>query len=296
MGKRLTIEEFIERARNIFGDFYDYSKVDYKNKRTEVIIICPIHGDFEQLAHSHMLGSGCLKCGVIKRYNQDFVEKSKLIHNNKYDYSKVEYKGANNKVCIVCPNHGDFWQVPISHLKGKGCYKCALEERTKTLKNFIQEANKVHNSFYSYDKVVYKTNKIKVCIICPIHGEFWQAPKSHIILAQGCPNCQQSKGEKQIEKWLIQNNIKFIPQKRFEKCKGKRNTLPFDFYLSLKNICIEYDGEQHFSSKEFFGGKEEFEKRKKYDKIKNLFCKNENIILLRISYKEDIELKLQELL
>ena len=91
------------------------------------------------------------------------------------------------------------------------------------------------------------------------------------------------------------NNINYIPQKRFKDCKDNK-PLPFDFYLPILNICIEYDGEQHFKSKEHFGGEQGFLTRQKHDQIKTDYCKNNNIPLLRISYKDNIEEKLNNFL
>lgn len=107
---------FIRKALKVHGNWYDYSKVEYKGSRTKVTIICPIHKDFEQTPTNHLNDKGCNKCGNLNRgkyhvlTTQTFIERSKSIHNNKYDYSKVNYINNRTKICIICPEHGEFWQ------------------------------------------------------------------------------------------------------------------------------------------------------------------------------------------
>ena len=124
-------------------------------------------------------------------------------------------------------------------------------------------------------------------ITCSKHGDFYQKCYKYR-QGQGCPKCNQSKGEKEIEMVLKMKNIKYQYQKKFDNCKNKRS-LPFDFYLPMMNICIEYDGIQHFESIEFFGGKEALKKLIKNDDIKDKYCRENNIKLIRISYKDDIK-------
>ena len=145
---------FIEKARQIHNDKYDYSKVNYVNSRTKVCIICPTHGEFWQTPHNHLKGYGCAECGKEKSHlskmtTEDFIVKSKEIHGNKYDYSKACYKTCDTKVCIICPEHGEFWQTPSNHINGSGCPKCANEKRKNALlkdtKLFIDAATLIHN-------------------------------------------------------------------------------------------------------------------------------------------------------
>jgi len=188
-GVRLTQDEFINKSKLIHDDKYNYSKVIYKNTNTPVTIICPIHGEFEQIPKSHLKGYECFKCGVQKRTDSkrsndlEFIEKSNKKHNNKYDYSLVNYINNYTKVKIVCPIHGVFLQAPESHLQGNGCKKCSSEEsqkrQTKGTENFIQQAKLVHGDKYDYSLVDYKNAHTPVTIICPIHGPFQQSPSSH---------------------------------------------------------------------------------------------------------------------
>jgi superfamily II DNA or RNA helicase len=188
MTNKFTNDDFIRSARKVHGDKYDYSKVVYKNNKTDVCIICPIHGEFYQTPNSHLKGRGCPICGGTKKSTkEDFIIKAKQVHGDKYDYSKVVYVNNQIKVCIICPIHGEFYQTPKTHLSGSGCPKCSGNKKY-TKEDFVQESSKVHGYKYDYSKVEYKNNKTDVCIICPIHGEFYQAPKNHLS-GQGCPIC-----------------------------------------------------------------------------------------------------------
>lgn len=185
---KVTTDEFIAKARAIHGDKYDYSKVEYVNSKTHVIIICPIHGEFLQRPDKHLLGQGCPRCsGLVKLTTDEFIQRAKEIHGNKYDYSKVNYINSQTDVCIICKEHGEFFQKPVSHFKGHGCRKCA-GTFPLTNEEFIQKANDVHNNKYDYSLVDIINTKTKVCIICPEHREFLQTPCDHLA-GHGCPKC-----------------------------------------------------------------------------------------------------------
>jgi hypothetical protein len=281
MGKKLTTDEFIIKSELLHNNKYDYSEVEYKNSHTKIKIICPTHGIFEQLPHNHLNGKGCIKCtNNLKLDVNIFIKRSKGIHGDKYDYSDVEYKNNKSKVKINCSMHGSFIQKAYHHMSGIGCPSCA--GKIKTSENFIKKAKRVHGDKYDYSEVEYKNINCKVKIICPMHGTFEQNPHNHLS-NNGCPICNESYGEKSIRLFLIKNKIKFIKNKSFEYCKNKRQ-LPFDYYLPDYNVCIEYDGRQHFGVVDYFGGDSAFKKRQKLDKIKDNFCKNNSILLLRIKY------------
>ena len=287
MSKKLTTEEFIEKSKKVHGDRYDYSLVEYKNNNTKVKIICSKHGVFEQTLKNH-LNSNCPKCSNnnIKLTKKDFIKKSREIHGNKYDYSLVEYKNNHTKVKIICPKHGFFEQIPYSHLNGFSCKKCS-GFNILTTKDFIKKAIEVHGNKYDYSLVEYENSKRKVKIVCPIHGVFEQNTTHHL-RGVGCPICNSSKGEIEIMKLLISYSIKYEKQKTYHNCKNIK-LLPFDFYLPEYNMCIEYDGRQHYESIKYFGGEKRLKKQKQIDSIKNEYCKNNNIRLIRIKYDEDIE-------
>ena len=123
---------------------------------------------------------------------------------------------------------------------------------------------------------------------CKIHNVIWSVQPCHILEGHGCPRCNESRGEKQIAEWLDNHGVQYVPQKTFDDCKNKK-LLPFDFYIPDKNICIEYDGKQHFEPIDFFGGEDGFEQCKYRDEVKNAYCKDNNINLLRIPYNKDIK-------
>lgn len=129
--RKKPLNKFILQANLLHNNKYDYSKVEYINSNEEIIILCPIHGEYRQIPHVHLSGHGCKKCsGKIKSLRglsnvANFINKAKKVHNDKYDYSKVEYAGSQKYVKIICPTHGEFIQYPNSHLKGRGCSLCS---------------------------------------------------------------------------------------------------------------------------------------------------------------------------
>lgn len=136
--RSLGKEEFVSRSILKHGSKYDYSKVEYKNRLKKVCIICPIHGEFWQIPENHFNGHGCAACSNNKKYNtESFIEKSTLIHNNKYDYSKVEYKNSFKKIKIKCKKHGMFEQSPYHHIQGNGCPNCKISNMQNDLYDFI---------------------------------------------------------------------------------------------------------------------------------------------------------------
>ena len=191
MRKRKTTEEFISDAKKVHGDKYDYSKVVYLQNKQRITIICPEHGEFEQIPSNHLKGFGCKKCSnQYKPTREEFIENANNVHNNKYDYSKLVYVNAKTKVTIVCPEHGEFSQNPSDHTMGKGCHSCGKSKKLTT-SIFINRSIKIHDDKYSYEKSVYDGLYKSVIIICPIHGHFNQKPSEHL-QGCGCPNCTKN--------------------------------------------------------------------------------------------------------
>lgn len=236
-------EQFIERAKQVHGDKYDYSKVEYINNKTNICIVCPVHGEFWQTPKNHLKGCHCPKCaGHYTMTTSEFIEKSIQIHGNKYDYNNVVYKNYKYKVNIICPEHGEFCQLPGNHLKGEGCIKCRNVEMAKnradTIDQFIEKAKLVHGDKYDYSKVNYINNSTKICIICPEHGEFWQTPANHINLKQGCPKCYKLKRiKKNKETTFIDRKQIFI-----DKCKrlygDKYDYSKVNYINTETKVCI----------------------------------------------------------
>jgi hypothetical protein len=229
---------------------------------------------------------------------EQFIDQAISVHGNKYDYSNVVYVSNKVKVEIICQKHGPFCQQPSNHIVNKqGCRYCAEsivlshnKLQSSTSEEFIKKSKLLHGEKYDYSLVEYINKKTKVKIICSKHGVFEQRPMHHLRKC-GCPKCHESKGEKIIEQVLNENKVEFEKQKNFKNCKFK-NKLPFDFYLPKYNLCIEYDGEQHFKPIKIFGGKNRFLKQQKTDTFKNVFCEKEKIILVRISFRDNIKQKM----
>lgn len=193
MSKRVTTTDFINRAREVHGDRYDYSKVTYVIAKNYVTIICPEHGEFEQWPSNHCAGYGCPGCGGNKPLTLDgFIERANKIHKGRYDYSSVEFKNVESKIEIKCLDHGSFLQRLFSHLKGFGCPRCGRAVTGKKLchsrKRFVEDARLAHGDRYDYSQVKYVNALSKVTIVCPVHGAFRQSPASHI-RDVGCPKC-----------------------------------------------------------------------------------------------------------
>jgi len=288
---------FVDISNKKHNFKYDYSLVEYKNNSTKIKIICKEHGIFEQRSDVHMRGGGCTKCVLEQnslryRFTKElFINNSIKIHGDKYDYSLVEYINNNTKIKIICKEHGIFEQSPRSHTLNKsGCPVCI--GRNKTTEDFIKQSKNIHNDTYTYDNVKYINSITKVSIYCENHGIFNITPNNHL-QGKGCPICRESHGEKSIRIFLESNNIEYISQKKFNDCKHKR-PLPFDFYLPKYNMCIEFDGEQHFKKFRFELNDDKLIFRQKKDNIKSDYCLLNNINLLRITYKDNIINKLKE--
>ncbi|MFA5733351.1 MAG: hypothetical protein WC934_15300, partial [Acidithiobacillus sp.] len=267
-----TIEEFIQKAKLVHGDKYDYSLVNYVGSVIKVKIICPIHGKFEQRPDKHLYGQGCQECYGKKKFTLNkFIEKAKLIHGDKYNYSKVEYKNIFIKIKIICPIHGEFEQAPVNHLKGYGCVKCSPYAK---LTNFVDRAKLIHGNKYNYSLVNYVNNKTKVRIICPIHGEFKQKPYHHLNKF-GCQKCfydnDVSVAHHEIIDYLKQFKINNILINDHELIKPNE----LDIYLPDTNVAIEYNGVYYHSYNKLESFKEKY---KHYNKTSNCFDKGIKLI------------------
>lgn len=299
--KKKDTNWFIEQSKKAHGETYHYSNSNYTKALNKITIICKIHGEFEQTAMSHMKGFGCDKCGnerireALSSSVEEFRDRANKIHNYKYDYSLVEYKGKDILVKIKCPDHGVFLLAPNNHIKKnnpQGCQECSRELMSKKMsfgtEEYVRLAKEVHKD-YDYSLVEYVNAKTPIKIICPEHGPFMQNPDNHLRKAIGCPVCQATSGEKQVRQVLEDYNIEYVFQKWWDDCRNI-NPLPFDFYLPDYNAVIEYHGKQHYEPIALFRGKKGFEMTQKHDKIKKDYCLSNGIGYIEISYEvEDIE-------
>lgn len=150
--------------------------------------------------------------GRRKKTLAEFVAEARKVHGDKYDYSRVEYTGANIPVCIICPEHGEFWQAPSNHILGAGCAKCHHDSVKSNTEAFIQKAKELYGDRYDYSKAKYVHSKEKLCVICPEHGEFWKLPYQHINGA-GCPACN---GTQRIDKKVFLERAPKIHNNKYD--------------------------------------------------------------------------------
>lgn len=288
MAKKLTTESFIERAKKVHGDKYDYSEVEYIKSSSKVKIICPVHGQFSQTPNSHLNNNGCKSChfdSMREKYvipSSAFVNEAKLMHGEKYDYSKVNYTNSKTKVEIICHKHGVFEQTPYNHKKGQGCPKCGTESAANKIRSnnntFIQKSKNLHNDKYDYSSVDYHGNKSKVTIICPQHGPFKQIPNSHL-LGKGCQKCslKQTQMEKNIKNILSRHNIDHT-----ENDRSLIAPLELDYFIPSKSLAIECDGIYWHS--ELINGD------KNYHLNKTKLCSDKGVRLIHI-FETELKLK-----
>lgn len=196
-------EKFIERAREVHRDRYDYSKMNATTLKEKTTVICPEHGEFITTMDSHInKKSGCPSCHKVKKYtNDEWIATAKKIHGGKYDYTQTHYTKAKDMVDVICHvkdefgfEHGLFSIRAGNHIHGTGCPKCG-GKYNMTQDEFLRKANKVHGNKYDYSKTVFDGVKNKVCIVCHEvdefgneHGEFVQNAGSHLC-GSGCPKC-----------------------------------------------------------------------------------------------------------
>jgi Zn finger protein HypA/HybF involved in hydrogenase expression len=300
--EELKGEKFIEKSIKKYGKKYDYHLVKYKGIRKKVKIKCNKCGKILEITPDfHLNGGKCVKCYGYKsmRFTQDeYLKRVKKKHGEyRYDYSLTKYVNSRTKIIIKCNNCNTiFQQDPKNHLDGCGCSVCAGNKQLTT-EEYIKKARKKHSNIrYDYSLVKYVNSEIKVKVKCNKCGHIFDVEAGSHLCGQGCPKCNESKGELRVGKYLNENNIKYFSQYRFKDCRNKL-PLPFDFYLPEYNVCVEFDGEQHYTSDCYFGGKirNNFERIKLHDNIKNDYCRNNNIKLIRIKYTENVSKKLQKI-
>lgn len=195
----------------------------------------------------------------------------------------MDLSDKRKKVCIICPEHGEFWQSIHRHLSGANCPKCVGGIKLTT-EEFIEKAKAVHGDKYDYSKVHYRNTATKVCIICREHGEFWQTPNNHLFGA-GCPACPQSNLEGEMRTFLSNNHIAFEQEKSFDWLRMKKKMF-LDFYLPEYEIAIECQGLQHFVPCDLFGGQAFFQKTLKRDREKKELCEQHGIEVLYFSHAD----------
>jgi hypothetical protein len=268
---------------------------EYKGFDTPTEHYCLIHNLTWNLSPNNALhGNGCKQCGrervgnAFRKPVEFYIEELSI--KNPDIKLLGDYINNRTPVSHYCKKHNVVFDIsPMSVLRGGGCKQCASEKLRESLlkpeDQYVAELQNVHHHIILCDKYVGSSiNTLHKCLIC---GCEWSPKPSNLLTGYGCPCCNQSKGEKQIQNWLEANNIVHIAQKRFDDCKDKRR-LPFDFYLPTLKICIEYQGMQHYEAIDYFGGEANLLYTQKHDKIKSEYCIKNNIWLMCIPYWKDI--------
>lgn len=284
---QLKTDEFIKKAREVHGDKYDYSKVEYVNNHTKVCIICPKHGEFWQVPNSHLNGNGCPVCVGLKRLTkEDFINRANRVHNYKYDYSNCNFISTHFKVDIICPIHGTFSQLPKNHLKGQGCPECgklyAKEWQKGNYDGFMEESKKRFGDIYEFPNIKeeYVNSHSVIHIKCKKCGNvFTKIACDHLTSPHGgCLKCysnvssEEQKLGHEIESIVGKENVLY-------RDRDALNGREIDIYIPSLKIGIEYDGIYWHSEKY---------KDKNYHLEKTEECKKHDIKLIHIFEDEYI--------
>lgn len=203
MTAKLTLGEFVGRARRVHGDRYDYSRTRYEGMHSAVLIRCRIHGVFALQAGLHVYNaSGCPKCaGVYSPSTAEWIRKARAVHGDRYDYSLVWYRGNRFDVRIICRVHGEFSKKPRSHVQaGRGCWRCAGWYSPDT-EEWVDRARKVHGDRYDYSQTEYTGAVANVTIVCPVHGPFRQTAADHV-KGRGCASCANNE-LLSVDEWVV---------------------------------------------------------------------------------------------
>lgn len=293
-------EEYVKQVGEVNPDIEVFEQ--YINGHTPILHYCKKH-NIKWMAYPNNIlrGQGCIECGKekigngLRKTHEQYVNELAKINPN------IEvvgyYAGSMIKILHRCKIDGYEWHaIPNSILQGSGCPKCSIqkqiERQTKTHSQYVQEVKNINSNIEVIDE--YMGDGTPILHKCKIDGCEWMIRPANILQGQGCPKCNTSKGEKTIANWLSKNNISYEQQKTFNDCRNKL-PLPFDFYLPDYNICIEYNGKQHYEPIDYFGGKEAFDGVVMRDKIKEKYCNENNIYLIKIAYNTNIYEELQNL-
>ena len=265
---------------------YEYIllSTEYINCNTKLKVKCPKGHEYEVTFTKFKIGRRCPHCSKTKPYT--FEDVKKKIEENGYKLLSTKYVNVFEKLDMECPLGHEFkmtWNNFNNH--NQRCSVCARKNQADKQRLTYSEVKEYVESFdYKLLSTEYHTNREKLNVQCE-KGHIYNVTFCDFRNGYRCPHCNESKGEKNIRTVLNKFNINYESQYRFEDCKFKY-TLPFDFYLIDLKIAIEFDGEQHYKIKNFFGGLDGFISTKIRDTIKNEYCRDNNIKLVRIPYWE----------
>lgn len=276
---------------------------EYKGCKVPTCHRCKIHNVlFDTMPSTALRGCGCNLCMRDKlrechlRSEEDYIKE--LADKNPLVKLIGKYIDSLTPTEHICLRHNVVWKpTPARVLGGGGCIQCSSEKISEHLKKskdeYIQELAEANPDVILVGE--YNGSKIPTEHYCKEHDESFFISPASALKGCGCTHCRGSKGEKYIAKWLSEHSIEYVSQKSFEECRDK-NPLPFDFYLPDYNCCIEYDGKQHYEPVEYFGGEEYLAYTQMHDAVKNQYCADNNIKLLRIPYFANVEEELNNFL
>lgn len=291
-GKTKTQEEYIKQVASVNNDIEVVA--NYINSYTPITHRCKKCGhEWDAYPSNILSGRGCPQCNIFNMRSKIdvFKDKMKIVNSNIEIIG--EYITNKTKILCKCKLDGHEWEsTPNNLLRGHGCPMCTKCIK-RTQAKYENDVNNINKNIIVLGE--YKNIETPILHKCKKDGHEWMARPNDILRGKGCPVCKESVGEKTITNYLNTHNILFIPQYHIDECRDKRS-LPFDFYLSEFNAMIEYDGIQHFKPIDHFGGESALKETVKHDKIKNNYCKNNNIPLLRIRYDEDAKTALDNFL
>jgi len=303
--RKLQLQKFFRNNIYTYDNIINYLKINNKsftlvtkelnNAIEKVIWNCPLHGDYPMSWNCVKNGQGCPTCGDIsasisRRNSYEYIKGE----FNKRDLTLVskEYFNNEEKLEYMCNKHPEKGIQKMSSgnlIDCTGCYYCGLESTrvatSKTHEQFCEEFYKVHGTNKYIVQGEYINCKLNVLIYCNKCEDTFDMRPDHLLNGHGCSTCSSSIGEKRLNLFLDSKLIYNTPQYKFGECKYKRK-LPFDSYLPDYNICIEFQGIQHYQPVEMFGGEKQFILQQMYDNIKRKFCLDNGIRLIEISYKD----------
>ena len=312
-----TNEEFIEKLRAVYGDDYDYSKVNYTNNRTAIRLKCKKHGNvFERLPLNLLKGWGCPSCNKeqgktwtntiacsydpqqrsVRWTTKRFIAESKArFGDDVFDYSQCVYKNNDTPVTLTHEQSGKVFSVlPYEHLRHDECYYGERRyyqgttdaEKIHFIVKRIRE-NVSHKVYIPMQHIEDSRKTIKC--ICPVHGVFY-TNLARIYNGVCCPECQmptgESIGERNVRKYLTSKGIVFLQEYRIEDSKYFDNNARVDFYLPEHNIFIEFQGEQHYGigNENVSHGRRTFKEQKKRDDSLRKYAFDKRIELIEVPF------------
>lgn len=293
MKNTLTHDEYVRRVKEISPNIEVLGQ--YIGNKKSIMHMCTTHNvKWMTTPGSILQGCGCAKCRSEKLRDGRFIPfegyENRLMTANSNIICIGEYDGISKPALHKCRICGYEWRTtPASVLSGTGCPKCN-GRYIRTKEEFLKELEEANPDVELVGEFSYM--KSPTLFRCKIDGTEWTAPPLNVVSgASVCPQCKETLGEKKVRIWLEKHNIPYEQQKALPGCRHI-HALRFDFYLPELNAVVEYDGAQHYKPIEFFGGEEVFKSTIERDKVKNDYCINNNIRMLRIPYSEDINIAL----